>query len=89
MLVRSRRVDECVMPSDIADELLTLIGAGHKTTASALSWVFERLRRHPDVLEELVREVGGRMVVSRRKMNTAVAPDRNANCATPHSILMP
>jgi cytochrome P450 family 138 len=42
---------------DICDELLTLIGAGHETIASALSWAFERLRRHPDVLAELVREV--------------------------------
>jgi cytochrome P450 family 138 len=42
---------------DICDELLTLIGAGHETTASALGWAFERLRRHPDVLAELVSEV--------------------------------
>lgn len=42
---------------DICDELVTLIGAGHETTTSALSWAFERLRRHPDVLAELVREV--------------------------------
>ncbi|WP_246227689.1 cytochrome P450 [Mycolicibacterium helvum] len=63
LLVRSRSVGESAMPpSDIGDELLTLIGAGHETTASALSWVFERLRRHPEVLAELVREVdeGGR-----------------------------
>ena len=43
--------------SEICDELLTFIGAGHETTATALSWAFERLRRHPDVLAELVREV--------------------------------
>lgn len=42
---------------DICDELLTLVCAGHETTASALAWTFERLRRHPDVLAELVREV--------------------------------
>lgn len=42
---------------DICDELLTLVGAGHETTASALCWAFERLRRHPEVLDELVREV--------------------------------
>jgi cytochrome P450 family 138 len=41
---------------DICDELSTLVGAGHETTASALAWTFERLRRHPDVLAELVRE---------------------------------
>ena len=39
---------------DVSDELLTLLGAGHETTASALGWAFERLRRHPDILAELV-----------------------------------
>ena len=58
LLVRSRHDDEAGMSRlDICDELLTLIGAGHETTASALGWAFERLRRHPDVLAELVREV--------------------------------
>ena len=58
LLVRSRRDDGTGMSRrDICDELLTLIGAGHETTASALGWAFERLRRHPDVLAELVREV--------------------------------
>jgi cytochrome P450 len=42
---------------DLCDELLTLICAGHETTASALAWTFERVRRHPHVLSELVREV--------------------------------
>jgi len=57
-LLRSRHDDRTGMPrQDICDELLTLICAGHETTASALGWTFERLRRHPDVLAELVREV--------------------------------
>jgi cytochrome P450 family 138 len=43
--------------ADLCDELLTLICAGHETTASALAWTFERLRRHPEVLVELAREV--------------------------------
>lgn len=58
LLVRSRRDDEAgISRVDIADELLTLICAGHETTASALSWLFERLRRHADVLAQLVSEV--------------------------------
>lgn len=40
----------------IADELITLLGAGHETTASTLGWAFERLRRHPEVLARLVEE---------------------------------
>ena len=58
LLLRTRRDDGTEMSRlDICDELLTLIGAGHETTGTALSWAFERLRRHPDVLAELVREV--------------------------------
>jgi cytochrome P450 family 138 len=58
LLLRSRYDDGTAIPRmDISDELLTLIGAGHVTTASALAWAFERLRRHPDVLAELAREV--------------------------------
>jgi cytochrome P450 family 138 len=41
----------------LCDELCLLVAAGHETTATALAWTFERLRRHPDVLAELVREV--------------------------------
>lgn len=43
--------------SDIADELLTLLAAGHETTATTLAWAVERLRRHPAVLRRLVEEV--------------------------------
>jgi cytochrome P450 len=58
LLLRSGHIDGTRMSrQDICDELVTLVGAGHETTASALSWAFERLRRHPDVLAELVREV--------------------------------
>ena len=41
----------------IADELLTLVAAGHETTASQLAWTVERLRRHPELLSRLVDEV--------------------------------
>lgn len=38
---------------EIADELMTLLVAGHETTASQLAWTFERLTRLPDVLERV------------------------------------
>ena len=58
VLLCSRPADGTGMSrQDICDELVTLIGAGHETTTSALSWAFERLRRHPAVLAELVNEV--------------------------------
>lgn len=57
-LLRGRSDDAAGMPrQDLCDELLTLVCAGHETTASVLAWAFERLRRHPDLLAELVREV--------------------------------
>ncbi|MGV0851946.1 cytochrome P450 [Mycolicibacterium phlei] len=43
--------------SHIADELLTLLAAGHETTATTLAWTVERLRRHPRLLERLTAEV--------------------------------
>ena len=58
LLLRSRYEDGTAMSrQDVSDELLTLLGAGHETTASALGWAFERLRRHPEVLAKLVTEV--------------------------------
>jgi len=41
---------------EIGDELLTLLAAGHETTASTLAWAFERISRHPEVLRRLVAE---------------------------------
>mgnify|MGYP000868157432 CR=1 FL=1 len=42
--------------SEIGDELLALLAAGHETTASTLGWVFERISRHPTILNRLVAE---------------------------------
>ncbi len=38
---------------ELRDELVTVIGAGHETTATALAWAFERLLRTPSALERL------------------------------------
>ena len=37
----------------LLDELLTLLVAGHETTATALAWALERLARHPGAWERL------------------------------------
>lgn len=57
MLAGLRESDTNVNHSELADELLTLLVAGHETTASALAWTVERLRRHPQVLARLAQEV--------------------------------
>jgi cytochrome P450 len=43
----------------IRDELMTLLQAGHETTATALAWAFERLSRTPRALARLTEEVRG------------------------------
>ena len=58
MLVRHREDDDTAMtPDEIRDQLVTLLLAGHETTATGLSWTIERLVRHPDVLSRTVRAV--------------------------------
>jgi len=43
--------------SEIVDNLLTFLTAGHETTALALAWTFDRLGRHPEILREVQREI--------------------------------
>jgi cytochrome P450 len=39
--------------SELRDQLMTLLLAGHETTATALAWTFDLLLRHPAALERL------------------------------------
>jgi cytochrome P450 len=43
--------------AEIRDQLMTLLLAGHETTATGLAWTFDLLVRHPAVLERLVAAV--------------------------------
>lgn len=47
---------ESISDQHIADELFTLLGSGHETTASSLAWAIERLCRHPQLLSRLTEE---------------------------------
>jgi len=51
MLVRETDMTD----RELRDQLVTLLLAGHETTATALSWALERLTRHPAVLARAVR----------------------------------
>ncbi len=48
---------EALTDIELRDELMTLLLAGHETTATALSWTLERLVRNPKVLERLQEEI--------------------------------
>jgi cytochrome P450 len=58
MLLAARHDDDSPMtPQELRDELMTMLVAGHETTASELAWMFERLTREPRVMAELMTEI--------------------------------
>jgi cytochrome P450 len=58
MLLEARHEDGSEMSAqELRDELMTLLVAGHETTASTLAWAFERVAREPRVLATLTDEV--------------------------------
>jgi cytochrome P450 len=58
MLLEARHDDGSPMSDqELRDELMSLLVAGHETTASTLAWAFERLAREPRALARLVEEV--------------------------------
>ena len=60
LLLEARHDDESPMSAqELRDELMTLLVAGHETTASTLAWTFERLVRVPTALSRLTDEIAG------------------------------
>jgi cytochrome P450 len=58
LLLAARHEDGAPMGAqELRDELMTLLVAGHETTASALAFAFERLVRSPEALARATAEV--------------------------------
>jgi cytochrome P450 len=61
---RDEKTGEGLSDTQLRDDVMTLVLAGHETTANALTWAFYQLSRHPGVartMRDEVREVlGGR-----------------------------
>jgi cytochrome P450 len=58
LLMQARDEDgEPMTDAELRDELVTLLLAGHETTATSVAWAIERLLRHPDKLARLVAEI--------------------------------
>jgi cytochrome P450 len=54
LIIRARTEDgEALTDRELRDELMTLVLAGHETTANQLAWAWERLVRHPVAHERL------------------------------------
>ena len=43
--------------AEIVDEALGMVIGGHETSASALTWIWYELDRHPDIRERMIEEV--------------------------------
>lgn len=57
LMVQARFEDGTAMTDqELRDECLTMLVAGHETTATTLAWTFERLTRHPEALARLAAE---------------------------------
>ncbi|NBR28513.1 MAG: cytochrome P450, partial [Betaproteobacteria bacterium] len=54
---RDRRNNDPMTDRQLVDEVLTLIVAGHETTASALNWMWYPLSRHPEIESRMHREI--------------------------------
>jgi cytochrome P450 len=58
LLMQARDEDGQPMSDmELRDELVTLLLAGHETTATSVAWAIERLVRHPQKLRRLVAEI--------------------------------
>lgn len=47
--------------TDIRDDVMSLLIAGHETSGALLSWLFACLATHPDWLEKIQRELGAKL----------------------------
>jgi cytochrome P450 len=73
MLLSARdETDRGMDDRQLRDEVMTLLLAGHDTTALALTWAWVLLARHPDVAERLRTEIGA--VLGERPPTAADAP---------------
>ena len=60
MLIAARFEDGGeISDEELRDQLITLLLAGHETTATALAWTFDLLLRHPQAHARLRKEIKG------------------------------
>ncbi len=57
MSARDKETGEAMGERELIDEILTLVVAGHETTASGLNWTWYLLSQHPEVESKLHEEI--------------------------------
>jgi cytochrome P450 len=74
LLMQARDEDGRAMSDgELRDELVTLLLAGHETTATSVAWAIERLVRHPEKLRRLVAEIDAGAQGGERYMTAVVS----------------
>jgi cytochrome P450 family 110 len=71
--------DEPMTDVELRDELMTLLFAGHETTATALAWAFYWIHHQPEVREKLLQELNS-LGKNADPMEIAKLPYLNAVC---------
>lgn len=79
MLLLARDEGTGLTDREVRDEVMTLLLAGHETTANALTWTWYELGRHPEVLARLTAEL--REVVGDRPVTADDLPNLPYNLA--------
>lgn len=57
MLAQDEETGAMMTDKQLRDEVMTMLLAGHETTAVTLAWTFHLLTQHPDVYPQVVAEV--------------------------------
>ncbi|MEZ5499280.1 MAG: cytochrome P450 [Steroidobacteraceae bacterium] len=57
MQARDKETGDAMSTRELIDEIMTLVVAGHETTASSLNWTWYLIAEHPQVEQHLQREV--------------------------------
>lgn len=70
---------ESMTDEELKDEMITILFAGHETTATALSWAFYQIYQNPDVIEKLQLELKS-LGENLNPLETAKLPYLSAVC---------
>jgi cytochrome P450 len=81
MLTHDRETGEPMGDRELIDEVLTLIVAGHETTAAALTWTWYLVSQHPEIAEGLQAES------DRHAVNGALGLDAAESLSFTHQVL--
>ncbi|MGB0384791.1 MAG: cytochrome P450 [Ardenticatenaceae bacterium] len=57
LYTRDEETGEGMDDEQVRDEVITIFGAGHETTANALTWTWYLLAQHPDISQQMRAEV--------------------------------